>query len=96
MTQHYKDNQNNIYGFKPDGIEVTAITMVEVNQINAEKARPKTPEELNAIRIQELKQLLSESDYKFSADYDKQGTPEWEQLKLDRKAWRDEIRSLEV
>lgn len=46
-------------------------------------------------RIAELKQKLAESDFKFSVDYDDQDTPEWNQLKADRQAWRDEIRSLE-
>jgi hypothetical protein len=47
-------------------------------------------------RIAELKTLLAESDFKFSVDYDDQDTPEWNQLKADRQAWRDEVRQLEA
>ena len=47
-------------------------------------------------RIAELKQKLAESDFKFSVDYDNQDTPEWNQLKADRQAWRTEIRDLEA
>ena len=47
-------------------------------------------------RIAELKQLLAESDFKFNVDYDEQNTPQWEQLKADRQAWREEIRTLEA
>jgi hypothetical protein len=50
----------------------------------------------NAERIAELKQLLADSDFKFNVDYDEQNTPEWDQLKADRQAWRDEIRQLEA
>lgn len=46
-------------------------------------------------RIAKLKTLLAESDFKFSVDYDAQDTPEWNQLKADRQAWRTEIRELE-
>lgn len=47
-------------------------------------------------RIAELKQKLAESDFKFNVDYDDQDTPEWNQLKADRQAWREEIRQLEA
>jgi hypothetical protein len=47
-------------------------------------------------RIAELKQKLAESDFKFNVDYDDQDTPEWNQLKADRQAWRDEVRQLEA
>jgi hypothetical protein len=46
-------------------------------------------------RIAQLKTLLAESDFKFSVDYDDQDTPEWNQLKADRQAWREEVRELE-
>lgn len=46
-------------------------------------------------RITELKQLLADSDFKFNVDYDEQNTPEWDDLKTQRQAWRDEIRTLE-
>jgi hypothetical protein len=48
---------------------------------------------LNATkRITELKQLLLDSDYKVLPDYDKPS----EDIKAQRQAWRDEIRTLEA
>jgi hypothetical protein len=46
----------------------------------------------NAERIAELKQLLADSDYKVLPDYDKPS----ENIKAQRQAWRDEIRTLET
>jgi hypothetical protein len=45
----------------------------------------------NADRIAELKALLADSDYKVLPDYDKTD----EAIKVQRQAWRDEIRTLE-
>ena len=42
-------------------------------------------------RIAELKQLLLNSDYKVLPDYDKPS----EEIKAQRQAWREEIRTLE-
>ena len=53
------------------------------DEIEAQKAKED--------RIAELKQLLTDSDYVALADYDKD-QPE---LKAQRQAWRDEIRTLE-
>lgn len=47
-------------------------------------------------RIEELKQLLSESDYWGQKYLDGEYTEEeWEEKKAQRKAWREEIRGLE-
>jgi hypothetical protein len=43
-------------------------------------------------RIAELKQLLTDSDYKVLPDYDK---PD-ENIGAQRQAWREEIRTLEA
>ena len=43
-------------------------------------------------RIIELKQLLNDSDYKVLPDYDKPS----EEIKAQRQAWREEIRTLEA
>jgi len=43
-------------------------------------------------RIAELKKLLIDSDYKVLPDYDKDS----EAIKVQRQAWRDEIRTLEA
>ena len=42
-------------------------------------------------RIAELKQLLTDSDYKVLPDYDKDSAA----IRAQRQAWRDEIRALE-
>ena len=59
MTQHYKDNQDNIYGDKPEGIDVTPITMEEVHQINEAKI---TPKQRKQARIAEIDAELSRLD----------------------------------
>jgi hypothetical protein len=46
----------------------------------------------NADRITELKQLLTDSDYKVLPDYDKRS----EDIVAQRQAWREEIRTLEA
>jgi hypothetical protein len=43
-------------------------------------------------RITELKQLIAVSDYKVLPDYDKPN----EEIKAQRQAWREEIRTLET
>jgi hypothetical protein len=44
-----------------------------------------------AVRVVELKQLLSNSDYKVLPGYDRPT----ESIMAQRQAWRDEIRALE-
>ena len=57
-------------------------------KIDPAKAQAKA----NAERITELKRLLAETDYVALSDYD-QDKPE---LKAQRQAWRQEIRTLEA
>ena len=52
----------------------------------------KAQAKVNADRIAELKQLLNDSDYKVLPDYDKPS----EEIKAQRQAWREEIRTLEA
>jgi hypothetical protein len=89
--KHYKDTQNNLYGYEvgddmPAGL--IEITMDQVHEINAAKVQFNA----NAERIAELKALLTNSDYKVLPDYDK---PD-ENIVAQRQAWREEIRTLEV
>ena len=58
---------------------------------------PETPQEIiNKRRIEELKELLIEADYWGQKYIDGEYTAEeWEEKKAQRKAWREEIRSLE-
>jgi hypothetical protein len=59
-------------------------------EIAAEVARLTALEPIKA-RIAELKALLTNSDYKVLLDYDKPS----EDIKVQRQAWRDEIRELQ-
>lgn len=98
---HYKDKNNNLY-FEPteevvirDGL--VEITKKEFEQIVYEINNPTpTPEQLKQQRINELRQNLDQTEYKFNSDYDRKDTQEWLELKAQRQAWRDEIRELEA
>lgn len=71
--------------------------MIDWTQVKtAENKQAEAEQQARQQRIAELKTLLAESDFKFSVDYDDQDTPEWNQLKADRQAWRDEVRQLEA
>ena len=58
---------------------------------------PEKPQSvINAERIAELKQFLCDADYWGQKYIDGEYTEaEWEEKKAQRKAWREEIRSLE-
>lgn len=57
---------------------------------------PEGIEYKNQKRVLELKELLSAADYWGQKYIDGEYTPEeWEEKKAQRKAWREEIRSLE-
>lgn len=61
------------------------MSIIKIDQAKVEaKAR--------ATRIEELKRLLADSDYKVMPDYDKPS----DAIKVERQAWRDEIRALEA
>jgi hypothetical protein len=60
---------------------------MSIINIDPAKAQAKA----NETRIAELKQLLTDSDYKVLPDYDK---PD-ENIVAQRQAWREEIRALE-
>jgi predicted nucleic acid-binding Zn-ribbon protein len=68
----------------------TEQTEPTTEEIKAEVARLTALEPVNQ-RIDELKKLLSDTDYVALADYDKE-KPE---LLAQRQAWRDEIRTLQ-
>lgn len=58
---------------------------------------PEKPESvIKEERIKELKEFLASADYWGQKYIDGEYTPEeWEEKKAQRKAWREEIRSLE-
>jgi hypothetical protein len=94
--KHYKDpTTNELYAYEADGSQdafikegLVAVTDAEVAAIHAAR------EAANAVpkRIAELKALLTNSDYKVLPDYDKDS----EAIKVQRQAWREEIRTLEA
>lgn len=47
MTQHYIDNDGNVYGFAPKGVEVTPITVEEARAAVAAASPAKTQEDIN-------------------------------------------------
>jgi hypothetical protein len=56
----------------------------------AEASKPEPVEQVRARRINELKELLSTSDYKAMPDYDKPNAA----ILAQRQVWRNEIRIL--
>ena len=66
-------------------------------QLYFEDELPEKPQSvINAERIAELKQFLADADYWGQKYIDGEYTEaEWEEKKAQRKAWREEIRSLE-
>jgi hypothetical protein len=59
--------------------------------LTAEQIAAEQAEQAKEQRIIELKRLLDDSDYKVLPDYDKTS----DEIKVQRQAWRDEIRTLE-
>jgi hypothetical protein len=59
------------------------MSLIKINQ-------SKVQEIANQKRITELQKLLNDSDYKVMPDYDKPN----ETVKVQRQAWREEIRKL--
>lgn len=66
--------------------------MIDITQLKtAEQKAAEVAEQAREARIAELKQLLTDSDYKVLPDYDKST----DEIKAQRQAWRDEVRTLE-
>lgn len=67
--------------------------MIDLTQLktSAQKAAEAAQQQREQ-HIAELKQLLLDSDYKVLPDYDKPS----EEIKAQRQAWREEIRTLEA
>lgn len=74
--------------------EVADFVMVESEFVL--KTDEKAIQQAKQERIEELKQLLTDSDYWGQKYLDGEYTEEeWEEKKAQRKAWREEIRGLE-
>jgi len=92
----YKDNENKFYAYSDEQLELDIIKdkikdMTPSSKEEVEEASKPTQDQLVNSRILELKMKLSESDFKVLPDYDRDNT----QIKIERQAWRNEIRSLE-
>lgn len=67
--------------------------MIDLTKLKtAEQKTQEAEQKAREQRIDELKQLLTNSDYKVLPDYD---NPD-EDVVAQRQAWRNEIRALEV
>lgn len=62
----------------------------EISEQEVQEINKPSQEKLDQMRVNELKQMLLESDYKVLPDYDKPNQEIIEQ----RKLWREEIRQL--
>jgi hypothetical protein len=91
--KYYKDTNNQLY-VDPILDNHTGLTELTKEEFDAQLVINNTPtqEQLDAQRIAELKQLLAESDFKVLPDYDQDNL----QIKIDRLAWREEIRQLQA
>jgi hypothetical protein len=66
--------------------------MIDLTKLKtAEQKHSESQAQAKADRIAELKVLLANSDYKVLPDYDKNS----EDIKAQRQAWREEVRTLE-
>jgi hypothetical protein len=95
-VKFYKSKTNEVFVYETEAEMQTyarepleAITEAEALQITNP---PPTEKQLAEMRVAELKQKLLDSDYIALADYD-QDKPD---LLAERKAWREEIRSLQL
>jgi hypothetical protein len=93
--KYFRDKNNQVYAYELDGsqdnyIKSDLILMTD-DEVYAHLNPVLTSEQKKALRIEELKQLLKDTDYVALSDYDKN--------KIDviaqRQAWRNELRTLE-
>ena len=66
-------------------------------EFSIDKYNARKQKEVNQLRIAELKQMLINTDYKAIKYAEGQlSSEEYESVKLQRQAWRDEINDLEA
>ena len=83
--------------YKSIGMEEMEVEQAYTGNWYLKGYAPEKPQEvINQERIAELKELLAAADYWGQKYIDGEYTAEeWEEKKAQRKAWREEIRSLE-
>jgi hypothetical protein len=89
--RYFKDIKGEFFGVDFDQEFLIKEDWIEVTKADIDAANAPTPEQIKQQRINELKKLLFETDYKVLPDYDKQSA----EIVAQRQAWRDEIRALE-
>jgi hypothetical protein len=98
--KYYKDTNNNVYAYELDGSQDHLIgdkVAMTADEIEAHLNPPITPEQLTQSRINELKSLLANTDFKVLPDYQQRSgktDAEMAQILADRKAWYDELKEL--
>ena len=90
--KYYVNKANEVFAFETseEMEEFAKEPLTEITKAQADDLLKPTPEQMKLARIEELKSLLSASDYKALSDYDKPDPAIIEQ----RQAWREELRSL--
>jgi hypothetical protein len=98
--KYYKDVNNNVYAYELDGSQDYLIgdkVAMTSDEVEAHLNPSITPEQLTQNRINELKSLLSSTDFKVLPDYQQRSgktDAEMAQILSDRKAWYDELKGL--
>lgn len=88
--RYFRDSKSQFFGVDVDQDHLIQPDWVEVTKADIDDANAPTPEQLKQRRIYELKDMLNKTDYKVLPDYDKPN----DDVKVQRQAWRDEIRQL--
>lgn len=88
--RYFKDPQGRFFGVDADQDHLIQSNWVPASQAEIDRSNQPTPEQQRISRIFQLKQNLFNSDFKVLPDYDKPN----DDIKAQRKAWRDELRRL--
>ena len=87
--KHYRDIDGNVYGFKPDDVEVIELTEQEFHDF----CNPKpTPEQLAQQAKAEAQAYLDKTDHKFYGDYEPKEGEDLEAIRVKRSEARALLR----
>jgi hypothetical protein len=87
----YFKNSDQIFAVQMGQEDIIQPDWVELSEGELASALSPTKTQARMGRIADLKQLLSDSDYKVAPDYDRPN----EAVRAQRAAWRAELRSLQ-
>ena len=88
--RYFRNSKSEFFGIDVGQESIIQPDWVEVTKSDIDAANAPTEEQKRARRIYELKDMLAKTDYKVLPDYDKPDAA----IKVQRQAWRDEIRKL--